>query len=92
VSSRSDRVVADPAGGNGNYVTGVVPPGVAASPDGARTYAPVAEGVAVVDTATGDVLSVLPVPNPTGAIVATADGRVLMGTETGVSVVDVSCV
>lgn len=90
VTGRSDLSVVDPATGSSRFVTGVVPLGIAASPDGSRAYAPVDGGLAVVDPATAAVRTVLPVTDPTGAVAVTSDGRVLVGTVLGVSVLDVS--
>jgi Protein kinase domain len=86
VTARNDLSVVDPAAGTSRFVPGVAPLGIAASADGTRAYAPVDGGVAVIDPATATVLTTLPLPNPTGAIAVAPDGRVLVGTGTGLTI------
>ncbi|OJY47125.1 serine/threonine-protein kinase [Pseudonocardia sp. 73-21] len=90
VTARNDLSVVDPVVGTSRFVAGVVPLGIAASSDGTRAYAPVDGGLAVIDPASATVRTVLPVTDPTGPVAVIGDGRVLVGTATGVTVLDVS--
>jgi serine/threonine protein kinase len=89
VAGRNDLTVVARDGTTAT-VEGVVPLGVAATPDGRRAVAPTGGGLAVIDPVAANLLATLPVAGATGAVAVTPDGRAFVATTDGMTVLDLN--